>query len=100
MKATNIGFNGQFVIFNRPRSAAVTDSDRPNSRRTAGPRPRRQTDPLLSSLREGLVALGVAAVTDDQIRSALQSAYPSGAAGVDPGTVLAAVFRLIRANIQ
>ena len=98
VKATNIGINGQYALFNRPRSAADAEYDRPASRRTAGHRHRRQSDPLLTSLREGLLALGLAAVTDDQIRSALQSAYPSGAAGVDPGTVLAAVFRLIRAS--
>ena len=98
VKATNIGVNGQYALFNRPRSAAVADINRPASQRTAGHRPRRQGDPLLASLREGLLALGHAAVSDDQIRSALQSAYPSGAAGVDPGTVLASVFRLIRAS--
>ena len=98
VKATNVGINGQYVIFNRPRSVAVADNGRTASPRTPGSRPRRQADPLLTSLRDGLVALGLAAVSDDQIRSALQSAYPSGAAGVDPGTVLASVFRLIRVS--
>ena len=94
IRENQIGANGLYVIFyeRRPDPMAQAVSGRP--RRSSGSPPGR--DPALESIREGLTALGLPSMSDDQIRSAIHSAYPSGTAGIDTGTILAAVFRLLR----
>src|SRR4051812_36648690 len=77
VRTTNIGINGRYVLFYQPRAAVPLPS---------GPRQTRDRfrtiDPALSSLREGLAALGMASVGEEQISNALRSAYPSGTKGI------------------
>jgi hypothetical protein len=96
IRESNIGSNGQYVLFNRPRTNAQESAASP--RRTSRERSNRSSDPILCQLREGLASLGLASLSDDQIQGALRSAFPSGTAGVDHGAILASVFRLIRAS--
>lgn len=91
VRATNMGVNGRYVLFYRPRGA--TSAVPPRRGRSSVPR---ASNLLLSDLREGLTALGMAPVSDDQLRAALATAYPAGTAGIDSGAVLASVFRQLR----
>jgi hypothetical protein len=90
VRATNMGLNGRYVLFYSPRGAASAAA--PRRGRPAAP----SNNPLLSDLREGLTALGMASVSDDQLRAALEAAFPSGTAGIDSGAVLASIFRQLR----
>ena len=91
VRQTNIGVNGRYVLFYQQR-ASIAVASRP---RLTGNRSR-AADPALSSLREGLAALGMAGVADEQIYAAMRAAFPSGTEGIDAGTVIAAVFRQLR----
>ena len=93
VRTSNIGVNGRYILFyrNRPSEFDVV----------AQPRPRRARsnlalDDRIPALREGLVSLGMASVSDAQIVSALASAFPTGTNNLDQGAVLASVFRLLR----
>ena len=94
VRQTNIGANGRYVLFYQSRASvpAPLVSARPRRTRERG----RPADPAVTAIREGLAALGMAAVGDDQIRAAVRSAFPAGTNGIDAGSVLAGVFRLIR----
>ena len=94
VRETNIGANGRYVLFYQQRAPSPSVPIRSRLTRERS----RAADPALAILREGLASLGMAAVADDHIRSALGSAFPSGTDGTDAGTVLAAVFRQIRST--
>ncbi len=96
IRQTNMGANDRYVLFYRHRSAAPA-AVQPRSRPLRSVQgSNRLPDPALVSLREGLASLGMNAVADDRIRSALASAFPFGTNGIDAGAVLASVVRLIR----
>ena len=95
VRATNIGVNGRYILFyNRPQSTELDVPAKVRSRRQRRSVP--AVNESLRTVREGLVSLGMATVSDEQIETSLQSAFPAGVNNVDPGTVLATVFRLLR----
>lgn len=96
VRESNVGVNGRYILFYRPRSASPSEPVARTARSNRSDAAGRIANPILTEIRQGLGALGMAAATDDQIRSALAIGYPSGTAGIDSGTVLASVFRLLR----
>lgn len=94
VRATNIGANGRYILFyNRSTPVAAEPIAAARPRR---PRSTPALDERLPSLREGLTSLGMVAISDAQITTALASAFPAGTNNLDQGTVLASVFRLLR----
>lgn len=95
IRETQMGANGQYVLFYGKRSVNAVQGQAVERFRR-GTDHHRNRDSALAAYRDGLTALGMGTLTDDQIRSAIQAAYPSGTNGIDSGTVLAAIFRLMR----
>lgn len=94
VRATNVGVNGRYILFYRARTVSQAT---PSPRRAPSNQPGvGAAVPLLTELRQGLAALGMATVSEEHVRNALSAAYPHGTAGTDSGAVLASVFRLIR----
>jgi hypothetical protein len=94
VRSSNIGVNGQFILFySRSSPVAAETVAAPRSRRA---RSSLALDDHLAALREGLASLGMASVTDAQITAALASAFPAGTNNLDQGAVLAGVFRQLR----
>lgn len=94
VRASNIGVNGRYILFYSRQQSVQAES-------VSSPPPRRQRatstpDRNVSALREGLVSLGMASVSDVQIQAALAAAFPAGVNNLDQGAVLAAVFRQLR----
>lgn len=94
VRSSNIGANGRYILFyNRQQPVPMESvSTRPRRQRRTNP----ALDENIASLREGLASLGMVSVSDGQIATALASAFPAGTNGLDQGTVLASVFRLLR----
>jgi hypothetical protein len=93
IRATNIGANGRFVLFYGPRS---DDGSQPHTRRSR----RNGTPPATPQtvLVEGLKALGLTAVSEQQVASALSACYPGGVGGVEQGEILRTLWRHIRSS--
>lgn len=81
IRQTGIGQSGQVVLFNRPAQK------KPQRKRPATLAP--ATD--YTELAESLKALGLT-VTGDIVHAAIQSVFPGGVEGVDPGEVVRRVF--------
>jgi hypothetical protein len=96
VRATNVGLNGTYILFYGPRTVTEAPPASPRGQHRSNNRINRPADPALAALREGLASLGLSAIADSDLQSALRSAYPAGVEGVDAGTVLATVFRLLR----
>lgn len=82
-RQTGIGVNGEYVLFYERQSKSGTSSQ-----------PKRK--PNHSALIEGLKALGLAAVTPEQVEVALTACFPKGTSGEDESAVLRAVFRHLK----
>ena len=93
VKATNIGIDGQYVVFYARRS--VNDATTPRTPRTGR---RRAEAPAVqdhdsAELVEGLRALGLVEVTAAEVDAAVRACFPSGYAGTDEGAVLRTLWR-------
>ncbi len=94
VRRTNLGTNGKAVMFygcrleSRPQPASKRKR-LPNSR---SPYSKNRQDKAIKELRQGLAQLGVANVTDVEIRQALIEAYPDGHRDVESAELLMAVF--------
>lgn len=87
VRRRNFGIDGRPVMF----YATGQCRQRP-ARRTKQPvRPQQY-----AGLIEGLVALGLSSVTDQQVGAAVMQLYPDGTDGKDQGEVLRAVFLFMR----
>jgi hypothetical protein len=82
-RETGIGVNGEYVIFYERQ---------PKDDRSATKRPASNHPGLI----EGLKSLGLAAVTKEQVESALVACFPRGSDGHDDTAVLKAVFRHLK----
>ena len=95
VRATNVGANGQYIIFYSRQNAGTVESPR-----LSGPvrRSRRAipSAPSHAGMIEGLRALGLAEVDDAQVENALRVCYPSGHAEVEEGHVLRSVWQHLR----
>ena len=93
VKTTNIGINGEYVLFYAAREAS---GEAPPQRR---PRPTVETSRSRGShegIVEGLRALGMASVTNRQVIEALRLCYPEGRQGRDDGEVLRTCWQHLR----
>ena len=82
-RETGIGVDGEYVIFYERQQ---------QDDRLPAKKPRLNH----SSLIQGLKSLGLAAVTTDQVESALAACFPRGTSGNDETAVLRAVFRHLK----
>lgn len=82
-RETGVGVNSEYVIFyeRQPTAAKSTEKKR---------------KPDHSSLIDGLKALGLAAVTNDQVEAAVAACFPNGTSDQDEAQVLRAVFRHLK----
>jgi hypothetical protein len=90
VKATNIGANGQYILFYSARQP----SDGPRPQRS--PRFGRVTSAPSdegSDVLAGLRALGMASATSEQVSDALRSCFPDGWQRRDEGEVLRACWQ-------
>ena len=87
IRQTGIGANGQYVLFyeRHPSQAPVAVSGS-----------RSDISAASSALLDGLKALGLTAVTSEQVSQAIVASFPGGTAGTDSTTVLRAVYRHLR----
>ena len=98
VRRTNRGVNGRAILFYSMRSP------RPQPSRVRRGRPRppatrssaSTNDTTLTELRHGLTQLGLADVTERNIRTALVDLYPDGYAEVESTELLRAVFGRLR----
>lgn len=90
VRSSNIGINGRYILFYCDTQLSAGTSRQKVSRRTT------TTNGSFATLKEGLIALGLAGLTDAKIKDAIKSAYPNGTTGVDEGEVLRSVFRVLR----
>jgi hypothetical protein len=95
VRRRNCGINGKPVLFYARRLPSSTPAARPRKMRA---RPGPKTDQN-AGLVDAVKALGLKAVTPNQVAAAVAEEYPSGTAGMDEGEVIRAVFmRLKRQN--
>jgi hypothetical protein len=93
IRATNIAWDGSYVVFNQKHSASAK-----HSRMRRGPKSdliAATADPAVRELIEGLRALGIND-NDEQIKTAVAECYSERLDAVPPGTVLKTVFRHLR----
>ena len=94
-KTTNIGVNGQYVLFYASRPAV--DEQSPARRAPRGVRFESPTaDDGSAELLAGLRALGLAAVTQQQVSAAILACFPAGRHGRDDGEVLRTCWSYLR----
>ena len=95
IRRVNKGANGKAVIFYgcRPQAAPRLPSKR---KQLPISKPRKTQDPLIVELRHGLTQLGVATVTDSNIREAMAQACPDGHRDVESAELLRLVFGAIQ----
>jgi hypothetical protein len=96
IKRTNVGIEGQFIIFYQRRSAderspAISRSRRLTTAASAPGGPQRHTQLIAQ-----LASLGLPGVTDAQVDTGFQVCFPSGHDGVDEGEVLRTLWRYLR----
>jgi hypothetical protein len=82
-RETGIGVSGEYVIFYERQ---------PKDDELPAKKPRSNHSALI----QGLKSLGVAAVTSEQVESALATCFPNGTNGHDETAVLRAVFRHLK----
>lgn len=92
VKSSNIGVNGEYVLFYSAREQDAQTRRRPRAARNTTAAPTDETADLVAGLR----ALGMSAVTDAQVAAALRSCFEDGWAGRDEGEVLRAVWQHLR----
>ena len=93
IRRSNKGASGKGVIFYGCRLEAP--QPRPKRKQlpiSTSPKGQARLDPVLAELRHGLTQLGVANVTDVEIRQALTKAYPDGHRDVESSDLLRSVF--------
>ena len=90
VKATNMGIDGQYVLFYARKVSIETTPNR-TSRRDNTARPARHAELL-----DGLRALGLSSVTDAQVDAAVRQLFPGGHGGMDEGDVLRLLWRHLR----
>ena len=86
--------NGQPVIFYQRRSKARAIS-KPSCRKSVATA---SVPPHVARLIEGIKQLGMPDPRPSAVRTAIAEAYPDGVGETDPGAVLAAVYRRLRAS--
>lgn len=98
IKATNVGVDGQFILFYQrtPADDRSPIIPRPRRRdtgaRAAPDRMQGHTQELIGQL----AALGLMNLTEAQVNGALQACFPSGHVGMDEGEVLRTLWRHLR----
>ncbi len=94
IRRINKGANGKAVMFNgsRPLAAPKVLPKRKRLPISQSSKGRTHDDPVITELRHGLAQLGVANVTDADIRQSLTAAYPDGHQGIESAELLRAVF--------
>lgn len=89
VKETNIGVNGEFILFYQPRDKQTASTVRSPTEKT---RPPSLQHP---GLLEGLRSLGLTP-TQEQVAAAVVESFPRGTEGVDESEILRAVYRTLR----
>lgn len=89
VKATQMGVNGEFVLFYERQPRA--ERERPSQRRRSA-----HSGIVPSEFRRRLEGLGLAGLTDARVEQAVASCFPQGAAGVPESDVLRVVYRFLR----
>lgn len=92
VKSSNIGVNGEFVLFYAAREPDAHTGRRPRATRITTAAPTPETAELVAGLR----ALGMSAVTDAQVSTALRSCFEGGWAGRDDGEILRTIWQFLR----
>ena len=93
VRRTNKGANGKAVIFYGCRlEAPPPPPKRKQLPISKSPKGQTRQDAVIAELRHGLAQLGVANLTDKDIRQALTKAYPDGHRDVESADLLRAVF--------
>ena len=94
IRRINKGTNGKAVIFYgcRPQAAPRLPSKRKQLPISNSSKRESDQDPMMKGLRHRLFQLGVACVSDWELRRAVFKAYPDGHEGVKPADFLMAVF--------
>jgi hypothetical protein len=81
VRETGIGVNNEYVIFYERQERKPTE---------------KKNKVNYLALIEGLKALGMAAVTSEQVEAAIIAAFPAGVTDQDEATILRAVFRQLK----
>jgi len=95
IRRANKGANGKCVMFYGCRLEALPQS-KPTRKQLPISKPRKTQDPVITELRHGLTQLGVASVTDSNIREAMAQACPDGHRDVESAELLRLVFGAIQ----
>ncbi|MCY2987539.1 MAG: hypothetical protein NTY19_06705 [Planctomycetota bacterium] len=97
VRQTNCGFDGRPVLFYTKKRAVAQRPSRPT--RQDNSRAKETSDIEYPAILAAVRALGLAAVTGEQIAAAVQAAFPNGTREVEQGQIIRAVFvRLKRHN--
>jgi hypothetical protein len=83
VRETGVGVNNEYVIFYERQAAERKPTEKKNKVN-------------YPALIDGLKALGMVAVTSEQVEAALAAAFPTGVVDQDEATVLRAVFRQLK----
>jgi len=90
VRRRNCGVNGRPVLFYSSRIRSTVAKSKAKSKTPAS------KSGQFTELVEGLRCLGLTTVTTPQVEAAVRQVYPNGLSGVEPGTVLRAIFLKIK----
>ena len=88
IKETNIGYNGQYVLFYSPRKIVSEQ----NLAATKKSKPKNDT---FSEIAETLNRMGLS-LTADKVSEAVENLYPDGVEGKDHGVLIRDLFRFFK----
>ena len=97
VRRTHCGVNGRPILFyaQRPNPSASSRPRLPTPR-TTNTAKKAEPDPVIEELHHGLEQLGVAGVSDGEIRTAIAETHPDGHASVPTATLLMSAFRHLK----
>lgn len=100
IRKTNCGENGKAILFYSKKLDQLPVPKLPSKRKRRtdgdGEASKPASDPLIDSLRAGLSQLGLADVTTESVRRALQESHPDGWASKAESGLLMTVFRWLK----
>jgi hypothetical protein len=86
VKETNVGANGQYILFYSPRKNTAT------AKKTA-----KKINPIYSEFTDTLNSMGLD-TTPNEVQKAIEELYPDGIDGIDGGVVIREIFRHLKSK--
>jgi hypothetical protein len=92
IRESNIGYNGQYILFYSPRKSKQGNNSEKSSRKSKG------QNPLLDELTETLGRMGLS-INASKVETAIDKLYPDGIESKDHGLIVRDLFRFFKNGV-